>query len=72
MKEQFIFGVFNALEAIPLSLIDTPESFNIETAIQSNEAIDIGESSLFHHIETASGRQRLADVIVHAFEKGYI
>ncbi|EFN66536.1 hypothetical protein EAG_11030 [Camponotus floridanus] len=72
VKEQFIFGVLTALEAILLSLIDIPESFNINTVIQGNEAIDIGEISFLHPVETTSGRRRLADVIVHAFEQGYI
>ncbi|XP_050458495.1 uncharacterized protein LOC126855136 [Cataglyphis hispanica] len=72
VKEQFIFGVFNALEAIQVSLMDVPETFNIDTAIQDNEAIDIGEIVSLPYIATTSGRQRLADVIVHAFDKGYI
>lgn len=52
--------------------MDVSESFNIDTAVQGNEAVDIGELTLLSHIATASGRQRVADVIVHAFEKGYI
>lgn len=75
MKEQFVFGVFASLDAIPLCLIDVSESFTIDTIIKSDEAVDIGDviSSMFSsYIATASGRQRLADVIVHAVEKGYI
>lgn len=52
--------------------MEVSESFSIDTAIQGNEAVDIGEVVSLSHIATTSGRQRLADVIVHAFEKGYI
>lgn len=52
--------------------MDVPETFNIDTAIQGNEAVDLGEIISLPYIATTSGRQRLADVIVHAFEKGYI
>lgn len=52
--------------------MDVPETFNIDTAIQDNEAIDIGEIVSLPYIATTSGRQRLADVIVHAFDKGYM
>lgn len=72
VKEQFVFGVFASLDAIPLCLMDVPESFTIDTAVESDEAINIGDAVSLSHIETASGRQRLADVIVDAVEKGYI
>ncbi|KAM0736764.1 hypothetical protein ACS0PU_006413 [Formica fusca] len=72
VKEQFVFGVFNALEAIQVGLMNVPESFTIDTAVQDNEAVDIGEIVSLPNIATTSGRQRLADVIVHAFEKEYI
>jgi len=71
VKEQFVFGVFASLDAIPLCLIDLSESFTIDTAIEDNEAIDISDVISFSYLTTI-GRQRLADVIVHAVEKGYI
>jgi len=67
-----VFGVFCSLEAIPLSLMDVSESFSIDTAVESDEAIDIGDAVSFPYITTASKRQRIADVIVHAVEKGFI
>ncbi|XP_029169220.1 uncharacterized protein LOC114939165 [Nylanderia fulva] len=72
VKEQFIFGVILALEAIPIMLLDASESFNINTVVQGNEAVDLSEAVSLSNIATANGRQRVADVIVHAFEKGYI
>ncbi|XP_018403101.1 PREDICTED: uncharacterized protein LOC108780029 [Cyphomyrmex costatus] len=71
VKEQFVFGVFASLEAIPLCLIDISDSFTIDTAVKSDEAIDVGDAISFSDL-TTNGRQRLADVIVHAVEKGYI
>jgi len=67
-----VFGVFGSLDAIPLSLMDVDESFSIDTAVQGDEAIDIGDVASFSCFTTASERQRLADVIVHAVEKGFI
>lgn len=71
-----MFGVFASLDAIPLCLIDISESFTLETIVNetTDETIDVGDiaSSMLSHIATASGRQRLADVIVHAVEKGYL
>jgi len=72
VKEQFVFGVFGSLDTIPLSLMDVDESFSIDTAVQDDEPIDIGDAVSFSNITTASKRQRLADVIVHAVEKGFI
>lgn len=66
-----MFGVFASLDAIPLCLINVSESFTIDTAVESDEEIDIGDAMSFSYF-TTSGRQRLADVIVHAVEKGYI
>ncbi|KYN36266.1 hypothetical protein ALC56_09226 [Trachymyrmex septentrionalis] len=71
VKEQFVFGVFASLDAILLCLIDLSESFTIDTAIEGDEAIDISDGISFSDLTTI-GRQRLADVIVHAVEKGYI
>ena len=67
-----MFGVFASLDAIPLCLIDLPESFTIDTAVEDNETIDISDVILSFSYLTTIGRQRLADVIVHAVEKGYI
>lgn len=67
-----MFGVFTSLDSIPLCLMDVSESFTIDTAVKSEEAVDIGDAVDLSYIATASGRQRLADVIVHAVEKGYI
>ncbi|KAL6263306.1 hypothetical protein P5V15_006104 [Pogonomyrmex californicus] len=72
VQEQFGFGVFAALEAIPLTLIDVPESFSIETVVEDNNAVDCGDLVSFSTIKTANDRQRISDVIVHAVEKGYI
>lgn len=72
MKEQFIFGVVAALEIIPLSLKELSSSFDLDSNFKSNEAIDLGVAAEFFNIETASGRQRLADVIIHAVDNGFM
>jgi len=52
--------------------MEVDESFSIDTAVEGDEAIDIGDVVSFSYFTTASERQRLADVIVHAVEKGFI
>nr|XP_012229383.1 PREDICTED: uncharacterized protein LOC105676226 [Linepithema humile] len=71
VQEQFVFGVFQALDVIPVALMTVSESFSIETAVEGDEAIDISDAMNFN-ITTASGRQRIADVIIHSIERGYI
>ncbi|KAL0122174.1 hypothetical protein PUN28_007132 [Cardiocondyla obscurior] len=71
VKEQSVFGVFAALDAIPLCLMDVSE-FSLDNAVTGDEAVDCGDAMHFSYIATASGRQRIADVIVEAVEKGYI
>lgn len=72
VKEQFVFGVFTSLDTIPLCLMDVPESFTIDNAFKADEEIDIGEAANISYLTTASGRQRIVDVIDHATEKEYI
>lgn len=71
MKEQFIFGLVAVLEIIPLSLMEAPP-IDLDSMFKTNEAVDITEVIEFFNIETASGRQRLADVIVHAVDNGFM
>ncbi|XP_012524822.1 uncharacterized protein LOC105830189 [Monomorium pharaonis] len=71
VQEQFVFGVFTSLDAIVLCLVDVSESFSIDTAVKGDQAVDISDGVTFS-IATASERRRIADVIVHAVEKGYI
>lgn len=71
MQEQFVFGIFEALDAIPTALMNVSESFSIETVVEGDEAIDISNKINFN-ITTASGRRRIADVIIHGIGREYI
>lgn len=75
IKEQFVFGVFTSLEAIPLGYVEVSPTFNldnIEVITKNDEAVDIAELITLSSISLQSGRQRVADVVVDAVEKGYI
>lgn len=72
VKEHFVFGLLFALEAVPFGLLDPSQSFDLDVLIKGNEAVDIADVFTLSNIETSSGRQRLADVIVHAVENGYL
>jgi len=72
VKEQCVVGVFASLDAIPLCLMDVSESFTIDNAVEGDEEINISNVLNFSYLATASGRQRIVDVISHATEKGYI
>ncbi|XP_011165800.2 uncharacterized protein LOC105200105 [Solenopsis invicta] len=72
VQEQFVYGVVGSLDAIPLCLMEVSESFTLENIVEGDEAINMSDVVTIPCIETTSGRQRIADVIVHAVEKGYI
>lgn len=72
MKANFSFGLVFALEAIPFALLDPSQSFDLDVIIKGDEAMDVADVMTVSNITTSSGRRRLADVIVHAVENGYI
>lgn len=72
LKDYFIVGLVFALEAIPFCLLDPSQAFDLDAIIKNDEAVDISDVWKLSNIKTSSGRQRLADVIVHAVENGYI
>ncbi|XP_020296148.1 uncharacterized protein LOC109861064 isoform X2 [Pseudomyrmex gracilis] len=71
VKDHFIFGLAFSLEAVPFCLMDPSESFDLDL-IKGEEAINIADVWAVDNIKTSSGRQRLADIIVHAVENGYM
>ncbi|XP_011864138.1 PREDICTED: uncharacterized protein LOC105560023 [Vollenhovia emeryi] len=72
VKENFIVGAAFSMEAIPFCLLDPSQSFDLDAIIKGDEAVNIADVWTLSNIETSSGRQRLADVIVHAVENGYL
>jgi len=72
VKKNFIFGLVFALESIPFCLLDPSQSFDLDAIIKGNEAVNIADVWTLYNIKTSSGRQRLADVIIHAVENGYL
>jgi len=72
VKEQFVFGLVFALEAIPFALLDPSESFDLDIIIKGNDAMNVADVMTVSNITTPNGRQRLADIIVHAVENEYL
>ncbi|KZC04967.1 PREDICTED: uncharacterized protein LOC107193292 [Dufourea novaeangliae] len=72
VKEQFIFGVVLALEMIPFSLLDESESFDLDAIIKNDQAVDVDDVWTVSNIKTQNGRLRLANVIAHAVENGFL
>ncbi|XP_014483034.1 PREDICTED: uncharacterized protein LOC106748726 [Dinoponera quadriceps] len=72
VKEQFFFGLFASLEIIPLSLLEVSPSIDLDDKFLDDEDVDLSEAVKFFNIETASGRRRLADMIVHAVDCGFL
>lgn len=60
-----------ALEAVPFSMLSEEDSFNLDV-IEGENKIDIADVWKVQNIKTPEGRQRLADVIVHAEQRGFI
>lgn len=61
-----------SIEAIPFALMDPSESFDLDALIKDDKAVNIADIWLLDDIATSSGRQRLADILVHAIEHGYL
>ncbi|RLU27117.1 hypothetical protein DMN91_000916 [Ooceraea biroi] len=72
VKDHFIFGLVFSLEAIPFALLDPSQSFDLDVIIKGDEAMNVGDVMAVSNITTSSGRRRLADVIAHAVDNGYI
>ena len=60
-----------ALEAVPFSMLSESESFDLDV-IEGDNKVDIADVWKVENIKTSEGRKRLADVIVHAEERGFI
>jgi len=67
-----VLGLVFSTEAVPFCLLDPSQSFDLDALIKGNEAVNIADVWTLSKIETSSGRQRLADIIVHAVENGYL
>ncbi|XP_032680862.1 uncharacterized protein LOC116848657 [Odontomachus brunneus] len=72
VKENFILGVVFAIEAIPFALLDPSELFDLDDLVKGDEAMDIADVWASLKIATSSGRRRLADMLIHAVEHGYL
>ncbi|XP_012229629.1 uncharacterized protein [Linepithema humile] len=72
VKDYFIFGLAFAFEAVPFCLLDPSQSFDLDAIVKGDEAVNIADVWTLSNITTSSGRRRLADVIVHAVENGYL
>lgn len=72
VKENFIFGLTFAMESVPFCLLDPSQSFDLDAIVKGDEAVNIADVWTLSNIETSSGRQRLADIIVHAVKNEYL
>jgi len=45
---------------------------DLNDIVKNDEIIDIGDLMTLPSISVASGRQRVADIVIHAVEKGYM
>lgn len=52
--------------------MDPSEAFDLDDIIKNDEAMNISDVWNLSNIKTSIGRQRLADAIVHAVERGYL
>lgn len=72
VKEQFIFGAIFAMEMIQFSLLDESDTFDLDALIVNDTAVDIADVWTLSNIKSQSGRLRLANIVVHAHEKGFL
>lgn len=72
MKEQFFYGIVFAIEALPFTMLDNSQAFDLDTLIKGDEKVNIDDVWTIGNLETQWKRLRLADVIVHAVENGFL
>ncbi|KAK0169081.1 hypothetical protein PV327_002827 [Microctonus hyperodae] len=71
VKEQFVHGFNFSLESVPFSMLEESEAFNLDI-IKGDEAVDISEIFKLQLITDPVKRQRLADIIMHAIQHGFL
>ncbi|KAG6797668.1 hypothetical protein HZU73_06988 [Apis mellifera caucasica] len=74
VKKKFIFGIIYAMELIPMSLLDPSEAFDLDVTDNNmnEEVIDIANIWTLSNIKSKDGRLRLASVIVHGVQNGFL
>lgn len=72
MKEQFFYGIVFAIEALPFTMLDNSQAFDLDALIKGDEKVNIDDVWTIGNLETQWKRLRLADVIVHAVENGFL
>lgn len=72
MKEQFFYGIVFAIEALPFTMLDNSQAFDLDALIKGDEKVNIDDVWSLENLETQWKRLRLADVIVHAVENGFL
>lgn len=72
VKENFFYGIVFVLEAMPFTMLDNSQAFDLDTIIKGDEEVNIDDVWTIGNLETQWKRLRLADVIVHAVENGFL
>lgn len=60
-----------AMEIIPMILLDDTDVFDLDN-IEDDNGADIADIWTLSYIETKEGRCRMANIVVHAVEKGFL
>ncbi|KAI4504355.1 hypothetical protein M0802_000826 [Mischocyttarus mexicanus] len=72
VKEQFFYGIICAIEALPFAMLPDSQAFDLDTILNGEKQMNIEEVWLIGNLDTQKKRLRLADVIVHAVENGFL
>ncbi|XP_014214809.1 uncharacterized protein LOC106643982 isoform X2 [Copidosoma floridanum] len=70
VKEQFIHGLVFGMESITMSMLSEDESFDLD--VIKEDKVDIADIWATQNIKTSENRRRLADVVLHAADRGYL
>ncbi|KAI4493577.1 hypothetical protein M0804_001753 [Polistes exclamans] len=72
VKEHFFFGIVCALEALPFAMLPESQALDLNTLVKDDELLNIDDVCNIDCLDTQRKRLRLADVIVHAVENGFL
>ncbi|OXU16940.1 hypothetical protein TSAR_016076 [Trichomalopsis sarcophagae] len=70
VKEQFVHGVTFGLESVTFGMLPADETFDLD--VIKEDKVDIADVWTVQNIKTPEDRRRLAGIILHAADRGFL
>lgn len=70
MKEQFVHGLTFGLESVTFGMLPADETFDLD--VIKEDKVNIADVWTVQNIKTSEDRRRLAGIILHAADRGFL